>query len=106
MVDGLPAAAVTTPGEFLHEREDIPTHQIKNRRIVQANTGEGCGAFLEFLRPHWAQAHDVDKEIERVFRAVHPQHDVVNVHGVSLSWHLALEVTRNHRKERRENNDG
>ena len=83
VIDGPPAGIAT--GKVLHERHCIPVYQVKYRHVVDANAGERCRAFLKFLLPHRPQAHNIDKETEGDFRAIHPEHDVVNVHDVSVS---------------------
>ncbi len=46
--------------------------------------GEGGSASFVFFCPQRAQTQNVDEELEGTFRAVHPQHDVVDVHGSSI----------------------
>ena len=93
MVDGSPAA-IATACEILHERHRTSIHEIKNCHVVEPNAGERCRAFLKILCPHRAQTHNVNKEIEGVSRAIHPQHDVINVHKVSVSPHFRLAAYR------------
>ncbi len=93
MVDGSPTA-IATAREIPHERHRSSIHEIKNRQVVEPNAGERCCACLKILRPHRAQTHNVNKETEGVSRAIHPQHDVVNVHNVSVSPHFGLAAYR------------
>lgn len=72
-------------GELRGERR----REIEDRRLAQAHARKRCSPGEELLAANGGKPDDLRIELERSLRVLHPEHDVVDVHGLNLRERIA-----------------